>query len=86
MKTEIIFPHDANSESLYIEFYCEIETRPNIWSHSVYLIVYADSVVIRMYMGPLKGGGGLVLCAMCKNHLLAMCYVICCSHCYVKLK
>ena len=25
--------------------------------------------------GAPKGGGGLVLCDMCKNHLLAMCYV-----------
>ena len=32
------------------------------------------------------GGGGLVLCAMYKIHLLAMCYVSFCSHCYVKIK
>ena len=40
-------------------------------------------------LGPLKeggGGGGLVLCAMYKIHLLAMCYVSFCSHCYVKIK
>ena len=35
---------------------------------------------------PKGGGGGLVLCVMCKIHLLAMCYVGVCSHCYVKLK
>ena len=27
-----------------------------------------------------------VLCAMCKIHLFAMCYVSFCSHWYVKLK
>ena len=36
--------------------------------------------------GPSRGGGGLVLCAMCKIYLLAMCYVSFCSHWYVKLK
>ena len=44
-----------------------------------------SSVVMHIW-GPARGGGGLVLCDMRKIHLLAMCYVNFCSHCYVKLK
>ena len=46
-------------------------------------------IILNYYVdnrAPKGGGGGLVLCAMCKNHLLAMCYVSFCSHCYVRFK
>ena len=36
------------------------------------------------YNGAPRGSGDM--CYVCKNHLLAMCYVSFCSHCYVELK
>ena len=52
----------------------------------VCVILTSDPPQVRYTSTNSMGGGGLVLCVMCKNHLLAMCYVSFCSHCYVKLK
>ena len=53
--------------------------------HNCYKIIWCKPLYSPSYsVGPPRGG--LVLCAMCKNHLLAMCYVSFCSHCYVKFK
>ena len=60
--------------------------QPNIPLLKLLFVQIMKISVIHYWDPSRKGGGGLVLCAMYKIHLLAMCYVSFCSHCYVKIK